>query len=689
MKSYLKFLAGIYLAVQFIACGSNPQKTAHSKSSLKEDLTDVWSLAPEIHGISWNVTEPHTDHFEFSGLMVSALITYGSDKNGKLVLKKKVVWPMLRTIPNNTHASLIHDFDESVNSIIKVDGEIIGGEKPFLIEFNGILNIQSHTAKGVDIERVLSPSTDKPMLVEQLTISNTSKKNIEVTVEKLDYLHKTKEKKGVYGVYDIRAYNQAYGKKTLKSGEKYTFSQIYIATKKDEEFEINAAQEIEQRKSFLQSLNKALVLETPDANLNQMFSFAKIRATESIYATKGGLMHGPGGASYYAAIWANDQAEYVNPFFPFEGNANGIESAINSFRHFARFMNDKFEPIPSSIIAEGTDIWNGAGDRGDAAMIAYGASRFALAYGDKTTADSLLPLIKWCLAYCEHKKTPEGVIASDTDELEGRFPTGDVNLSTNMLAYGGYTSAAHFMLAYGGYTSAAHLLNSLGQEPELANSYEQKAADLRKAVDKYFGANVQGFDTYQYFKGNTKLRSWICIPLTMGVYDRKNETLKALLSDKLWNENGIYTEAGDETFWDRATLYAFRGIFKAGETDLAMKYFKFYSQKRLLGEHVPYAVEAYPEGGQQHLSAESGLYARVVTEGLFGIEPTGLNTFVCKPNLPAGWDYMKLKNIKAFKSDFDIEVSRSRNEMEVTIRNKGKIVQQTKWNGKSEIKVVL
>jgi len=31
-------------------------------------------------------------------------------------------------------------------------------------------------------------------------------------------------------------------------------------------------------------------------------------------------MHGPGGGRYYAAIWANDQAEYANPFFPFLGN---------------------------------------------------------------------------------------------------------------------------------------------------------------------------------------------------------------------------------------------------------------------------------------------------------------------------------------------------------------------------------
>lgn len=26
-------------------------------------------------------------------------------------------------------------------------------------------------------------------------------------------------------------------------------------------------------------------------------------------------MHGPGGESYYAALWCNDECEYVNPFF--------------------------------------------------------------------------------------------------------------------------------------------------------------------------------------------------------------------------------------------------------------------------------------------------------------------------------------------------------------------------------------
>ena len=146
-------------------------------------------------------------------------------------------------------------------------------------------------------------------------------------------------------------------------------------------------------------------------------------------------MHAPGGGRYYAAIWANDQAEYVNPFFPFLGNLAGNESAINSFRHFAKFMNDDFEPIPSSIIAEGLDFWNGAGDRGDMAMIAYGASRFALAYGHENTAKELWPLIQWCLEFSKIKINSAGVVSSDSDELEGRFPAGKANLNTSSLYY--------------------------------------------------------------------------------------------------------------------------------------------------------------------------------------------------------------------------------------------------------------
>jgi len=94
-----------------------------------------------------------------------------------------------------------------------------------------------------------------------------------------------------------------------------------------------------------------LTFESPDPVLNRMFDFAKIRAMESIFETKGGLVHSPGGGSYYAAIWANDQAEYANPFFAYTGYPTAITAGMVSWNWFSKYMNPEYKLIPSSIIA--------------------------------------------------------------------------------------------------------------------------------------------------------------------------------------------------------------------------------------------------------------------------------------------------------------------------------------------------
>ena len=91
-----------------------------------------------------------------------------------------------------------------------------------------------------------------------------------------------------------------------------------------------------------------------------------------------------------------------------------------------------------------------------------------------------------------------------------------------------------------------------------------------------------------------------------------------------------------------------------------------------MGDHVPYAIEAWPEGSQRHLSAESGLYCRIITEGMFGLRPTGLKSFTFTPRLPAEWDKMSLRKIKAFDSTFDIEVIRENGKLIVTVKSEGK-----------------
>lgn len=641
-----------------------------------------WNITGD-GGIQWMVKEGagHDEHVEMSGSRASSIIGYGVTDKEIFFMKKKLIFPMLRTIPNNTHASLTVEYNDHQKLSIKVEGEEVV-EYPEFFSLKGILEVENKTNTQIATRHTVFPSVDKAAIVERITLKNPGAKACRVTVTNNYEVIETDPAKGVYGKYIVSA-RMIRGLKEFKVLElslapqdEVTFAIVYSGEKASEEvYTFSYDFELKKRQQFISEMFSNLVLETPNDTIDHAFAFAKIRATESIFDTKGGLMHAPGGGPYYAAIWANDQAEYANPFFPFLGNLKGNESAINSYRHFARFMNPEYKPIPSSIVAEGTDIWNGAGDRGDMAMIAYGASRYVLTAGDTEVAKELWPLINWCLQYLERKKTPDGVIASDNDELEGRFYAGKVNLSTNSLTYSAYLSSAY-------------LAEELG-DPELATSFRKKAATLRKNIEKYFGGNVQGYNTYKYHIDNDKLRAWICVPLVMGIDDRKEETIRALFSDYLWTSNGILTESGSKTFWDRSTLYAFRGLLTSGATDKCMKYLGFYSATRLLGEHVPYPIEAWPEGNQRHLSAESALYCRVITEGLFGINPVGFNKFTMKPSLPRGWDYMNLRNIKAFHKSFDIEVKRAGNACVINIiMSDGKVISK-KWDQKDPVLIEL
>lgn len=639
---------------------------------------DRWTIQ-DNGAIRWNINDniPHDDHLEMSGQQLSVVLRYGVDAQKRFHLNRSLVFPMLRMHPNKTQNNLKQRFDVNIPALVTVDDQTLMNEEVRDVTFNGIMRVESSFSyvyrrkelkDAVQLTRVLYPSTNAARYCEEYTFKNSSPNQITLRVPEWNVTYTTPEEAGVYGAYCIEAALSKSGVFVLKPGETLEFYAIFSGKKLADApsgrngaglSHINILSERAAREALISQWWGNLVLETPDPVLNRMFAFAKLRGAESIYRTKGGLMHGPGGEAYYAAVWANDQAEYINPFFPFLGYEIGNESALNSFRHFARYMNPEYKPIPSSIISEGVSFWHGAKDRGDGAMIAYGAARYALARGDKAEARELWPLIEWCLEYCNRKLTPAGVVASNSDELENRFPAGDANLCTSTLYYDALRSAV--MLG-----------RELGVSAKQLNTYRDQADALEKAIEKHFGYEIEGFHSYRYYEGNDILRSWICMPLVMGIYTRAQGTIDALFSPRLWTDDGLLTQAGTETFWDRSTLYALRGTIAAGEVEKGMSFLKKYSHRRLLGDHVPYAIEAWPEGDQRHLSAESGLYCRIYTEGLFGIRPTGLRSFEMTPRLPQGWEYMNLNRVRAFNSEFDIRVSRAGKKLHVEVLKGGK-----------------
>lgn len=653
-----KFREGICSVITVLLVSSIYAQIPSNDSSYR------WVMAPDGTNI-WMVDDSvaHMDHIEMSGEKISAIIQYGVDGKNRFVSNRTVVWPMLRTIPNNTHASFTRKFSVDITDSITINDKPLKGEKVIRVKLKGLIDVESEFDGKIHINRTLFPSTTLPVYVERYTLLNNSNKKVAVNIPRITVHEKSDPKKGVTGSYSVKVLSHGHGTHQVGPGQKIEFDLVFSAVEENNERQekqivaLQSEAEEKKRNAVVNTWMNNLVMQTPDSVLNRMFAFSKIRFAESIFRTKGGLMHGPGGGAYYAAIWANDQAEYAAPLFPFLGYTQGNEASLNAFRHFARFMNNEYKPIPSSIIAEGVDIWNGAGDRGDAAMIAYGATRFAMESGNKAWAAELWPLVQWCLEYTRRKLNSDGVPESDKDELEGRFPAGKANLSTACLYYDALRSAV--MLG-----------KALSKSTDSLKIYASQALQLNAAIEKYFGRMVSGFDTYQYYEGNKHLRSWICVPLAMEIYNRKDATIDALFSSGLWTTDGLATLEGDTTFWDRSTLYAFRGILQAGETARVLPYLKLYSRRRLLGDHVPYAVEAYPEGNQRHLSAESGLYCRIFTEGLFGIRPVSLNGFECSPQLPDDWNEMSLKKIHLFGRVFDLLVKRkSKEKVVVTVIN--------------------
>ncbi len=644
---------------------------------IRNDNAIVWDLSQEER-------LPHKDNIEMSGKNVSAIIHYEIDKDKKLKINRDIIFPQLRVFVDSDaskwkkyRAYLRGEYDDQFTpSIAYNDLTFIPGPVDS-VRIDGMLHFYHSPSKGLKLTRTLLPSMNKRLFIEIWNLQNTSDSSMVLHIGQSEFID---TQKGQLGEYTRVIYCHTDKEVELESGEMHEFSINFNALINDEvELASDYRSILQGRIDFLNSMNDNLIMQTPDPVINTLFYFSKIRASESIFDTEMGLVHSPGGGRYYTGVWANDQAEYSGPFFPYLGYETGNIAALNAYLQFKRNIPEGDGNFWSSFEMGGTLTCCGS-DRGDAAMIAYGASQFVLARGDKKIAEELWPLIEWSLEYCERQKNSDGVITSDSDEMEGRIPTGTANLSTSSLYYGALRNAVNVAIA-------------LKLDPKIFRLYNQRAEKLYHAIDDYYGANIEGLETYKYFKEHSYLRHWICLPLVMGIDERKDATLEALFT-KLWTNNGVRVEYNPDLpepnlFWDRGTLYAFRGAFKAGAANQGLDKLHEYSKTRLLGFHVPYVVEAWPEGNMAHLSAESALYCRIITEGIFGITPLSFNSFECAPNLPEEWNKMKLRNVSLFGKDFDLTVQRDGEMLEVEVTTDGKVLINKKLKEGGKIIVVI
>lgn len=643
-----------------------------------------WKIT-DRQSIVWDLNEspplPHSDNIEMAGKKIACIIHYSIDKGRNLRLERDIIFPQLRTFIKSNEAEhrvyrayYRHIYSSEIQPNIFLQERILNFDKVDSVEIEGKLVFHHTPVLGLSLKRVLMPSMNDRLFVEKWELTNVSGSGQVFNIGNTKY--QTSEN-GQKGKYNLSTYTDGKSEVSLSPGESYSFAIYFSAGIDDEQLEGYDFREVEsQRDVFLTEMRDNLILKTPDKVLNTLFYFSKIRAAENIFESKMGIVHSPGGGNYYTGVWANDQVEYSGPFFPFLGYENGNIASFNAYKMFLDNIPLSNQPISSSFEMEG-DLPCCGKDRGDAAMIAYGASQFALLLGDKEKALTLWPLIDWSLAYCKEKLNVHGVVMSTTDEMEGRISTGDANLATSSLYYGGLKFAS-YLAAELGYKSKSR-------------DYMKRHNEMGIAIEKYFGTNLEGLDTYRYFDGNTHLRHWICLPLVMGINNRVEGTSTALL-DKLWTDNGVLVEYNPESkatpvFWDRGTLYAFRGILKAGVFDKSMERLFAYSHKRLLEDHVPYVIEAYPENNMRHLSAESALYCRIFIEGLLGFEQTGFRSFEITPGIPLGFNKYSIEKMFHSNIELSFTVQKEEEKIRIKIYNRDSLIYDKKTNPGQKISV--
>jgi len=540
--------------------------------------------------------------------------------------------------------------------VLQVNGIPLAFGVPTNVTFNGMLTVEYPACEGLVALRTVYPSMKNPVVVEQWQLRNVTNKTLTVEVAVLDRVTNATERT------QLAWSSQGPRNVPLKPEAVVMFSSCLRADLKDAP-DANAPVDVVLEQAGRFRLIQAAFfgpgrLETPEPLLDLAFTLQKLHVLETPIETCKGVITHNGSLRYSPGIWANDPVEYSSPLFPFFGDAELNQASMNMYRIWQDYCKSNgIVPFPGSFEHPALNLCQR--ERGDDAMVLYGLSKFLLFQGDRAATEELWPLIEFAAASVLGHTTTNGIIASKTDEMEGRYPTGKANLSTSALAYGGYCLAAS-------------LANDLGK-PAVARDYETRAAALRKAIDLYFGAEVEGFNTYRYYAGNTTLRGWILLPLAMGITERQEATVQALLSDKLWPHRmagaDILAESTRETEWGRETYYALRVLFKAGKTEEALDLTRRVVQAQIFGFRGP-----YPDEDAIDMLCPGSLYPRVFTEGLFGIVPVGLDSFDCTPWLPAAWPKMALRDLRAFGRSWDLVVEREGTLQKVTITSDGKTI---------------
>lgn len=180
-----------------------------------------WQIAPDGRGIVWKVGSdiPHDDHIEMSGERMAFVLRWGVDSRGAFRQERSLVFPLLRTLPNNTHASLMYRMAADIPSLLGVNGLALQDERVGQVAIDGALEVRSLWGVGkmnvgsardmkpepvVEMTRTIFPSRTLPLMCERYMLRNVGAKPLTVSVPEFSQVITTDPAKGVTGSYVVR-----------------------------------------------------------------------------------------------------------------------------------------------------------------------------------------------------------------------------------------------------------------------------------------------------------------------------------------------------------------------------------------------------------------------------------------------------------------------------------------------------
>ena len=142
------------------------------------------------------------------------VLRWGVDSRGAFRQERSLVFPLLRTLPNNTHASLMYRMAADIPSLLGVNGLALQDERVGQVAIDGALEVRSLWGVGkmnvgsardmkpepvVEMTRTIFPSRTLPLMCERYMLRNVGAKPLTVSVPEFSQVITTDPAKGRHG----------------------------------------------------------------------------------------------------------------------------------------------------------------------------------------------------------------------------------------------------------------------------------------------------------------------------------------------------------------------------------------------------------------------------------------------------------------------------------------------------------